>query len=161
MKIIWSRAKSHDPICFFLDEPVSHVAFCFFDAIVFHSTFFGVDILSKQDFSANREVVYYLEYHLSAMDEQTLMLYLSTTQTHKKYDWEFFWWLVKQAFRQKLFRKPMPTVIEAQSKSHILCTEILELLPDDIAPRYDPSQAVTPYQLYLLLENALWPYSPT
>lgn len=161
MRLMWSRAKSLDPICFVLEEPVSHVAICFFDCIVFHSTFSGVDILSKQDFEANRDVVYILNFDLSDIDEQTLLVYLSSTQTHKKYDWPFFWWLFKHSIMSKMFKKGLPDKIESQSKSHILCTEIIELLPDELRPVYDSSKAVTPYQLYLLLENAVWPYSQT
>jgi hypothetical protein len=153
MRLIWSRAKSHDPICFFLEEPVSHVAICFFECIVFHATFSGVDILSKNDFMANRDIIFVREFDLQHYDEQTLLLWMASTQTWKKYDWSFFFWICKQAIMHKLFKRPLPRRVEVQNKGHILCTEILELLPEDMAPRYNLVTAVTPYQLYLQLEK--------
>lgn len=161
MKIIWSKAKSHDPICFVLEEPVSHMALCFFDSIVFHSTFWGVDILSRQDFEANREIVFTMTLPIKDIEEQNLMVYLAATQTHKHYDWPFFFWLCKVALLHKLIRRPMPEKIQVQSRGQILCTEIIELLPDGILPSYDKSRAVTPFRLFKLLESQRWQFFPT
>lgn len=154
MKLVWTKTKSNDVIAWAFKEPASHVAILFFDSIIFHSTFSGVDILSKNDFLANRNIVFEKDFSISGDDEQTLLLFFSANETHKKYDWKFFFWLFWRAFLLQVFGKQLPSTVERQDPRHIICTEVLDLLPDHVAPRYDRTKAVTPYRLYLQLKDA-------
>lgn len=154
MKIVFTRSTllgKFDLITWGLEEPVSHVGIEFLNTFVFHSTLWGVEVLSKNDFYEHRQKVFSVGYDIPEDIQFKILKFLATKYTKRSYDWKFFWWLVWQAFKLKFFRKPIPNKVVVQDRRAVLCTEALELLPDNIRPKYDASTATTPYRLYRML----------
>lgn len=154
MKLIWTRTRSNDIIAWGTEEPVSHFAMLFFDCIVFHSTFAGVDIVAKQDFLANRSIIFQKDIAVDRDSELEMLIHLSTRETWKHYDWSFFFWLVGRVFLLKVFSMRLPKNAPRTGRDEVLCTEILDLLPENTFNKYHNLNAVTPFDLYNKLSEA-------
>lgn len=155
MRLVWTKSSylgnNGDLITWGLDEPVSHFAIILFESIVFHSSWFGVEIDSLDDFKAHRIIVLEKPLQISQAVELGVLNKMSKMSL-KGYDWKFFFWLVWRAFLKKIFNIPIPNKPQ-EDKSSIICQEALEALPMRIRPVYDKNKAVTPFALYKELSS--------
>lgn len=130
IKLLWTKSKLPlgPLITWGLDEPVSHFAVEFFGKIVIHSNFYGVHPTLSPDFYKWSKVVYQKEY--ATGDDYAARLFVSILNNYwgKKYDWKWFWGLVRHALVYKLTGRPIPDEIKTRSRDKYLCTEVVEFL---------------------------------
>lgn len=140
-----------------LDEPVSHFAVLFDDKIVFHSDLTGVHISWYQTFLKTHTVVFEKKLNLSLEKEEEIYQNIITKYDGDGYDYTGFLYFVWRGVLKKFFKKPMPLVNKWGSKKGFLCTEMVEVLPDEIIPPSIKSRdlsMVSPYVLWeLILDN--------
>jgi hypothetical protein len=130
MRLLWTKSKTilGPIITWGLNEPCSHFAIEFHGDIVLHSNFLGVSVMHRADFLNSSEVVFSKPIALSFEDEAKLLSQIMRNYFGKKYDWKWFFSLVKAAACCKLFNKPMPDSVKSKSRDRFLCTECVEFL---------------------------------
>lgn len=138
MRLLWTKSKLPlgSIITWGLEEPVSHFAVEFFDSIIIHSNMTGVHPIMVKDFLKTSEIVYEKRYEPGEFLENRLMVQILKNYWGKKYDWKWFFGLVKHAVVFKLFRKPVPMEIKSRSRDRFLCTEVAQFL-EPIVGRVD------------------------
>lgn len=153
MKFIWTKRKGIDLITWGLEQPVSHFAVLFFDRIIFHSTFSGVDLLDKNDFFINRDLVYEIKIKMDLDNEIRIVKHLCRNYIDHKYDWKFLWSLIKAGLKLKIFRKKLENQKYKGSKSGIICQEVASLIDDVRVQAWKLHNVNTPYDLYKTLKG--------
>lgn len=139
-------------IRYFLDEPVSHVAFMFDEKLVIHSSITGVVVLWAQDFLRHHKVYTSKTFHL--MNEQEEYVYQELIKVEgSPYDYDAFTYFSYCAMRRKYFGTPLPKTNPEGKTNKFLCTELAGLLPDFVfSPKSNPFKnreldIITPYQV--------------
>ena len=154
MKFIWTKSTilggNEDLITWFLDEPCSHFAIEFSDGSVFHSSLFGVEFLTKDEFYSHRVKVFEICYPYA---RETKIKDKLKQFVRYKYDWLFFFWLTWASIKRMIFKIPLQDRIELQQTNGILCTEAIDLLPKQYNNNIDLSRVTTPYKLYNILRT--------
>lgn len=154
MKLLFTRSTllggKEDLITWGLEEPVSHFAIEYKGAVAHSSWSHGVDILPLSELLRSRRIIFEIEVPATPAEAGEFFNRVQE-RINRRYDFKFFFWLVWRGILKKIFRIPVPDKIEEEHSYAFLCTEILELLPDSIKPRYDKTRATTPFKLYTQL----------
>ena len=127
-----------------LEEPVSHVAMEV-ENLVLHSTWDGVDIDHIHTFLETREIVCSVEIPELGWEK---MLEIARKYEGRSYDFVGLLLFAGAALSRKFFGTPLPKYNTWNQKEAFLCTEIATM-----ALFGRENGIITPYELYLRLEN--------
>lgn len=130
IRLLWTKSKwpTGYLITWGLDEPCSHFAIEFFGRIIFHSNFSGVHPELSITFNKSAKIIYYKDLDVSYSTAAELMANILTNYWGKKYDWKWFFNLIKYALIFKLTGKKVPDQIIDRSRDRFLCTEAVRFL---------------------------------
>lgn len=129
MRLVWSRSEVvGDLICWGTDSPVSHFAIEFHECLILQSNFFGVGMKHIDDFTKHSKIIYSKDIQLTFHEEAVLLSNILKNYYGKRYDWKWFFNLIKAALKYKLFGVPIPNEAMSKSRDKFLCTECVEFL---------------------------------
>lgn len=123
-----SKTVAGHLICWGLREPISHFALEFNGAVILHSNFFGVHAESRASLFKISNVICSKEIPLTFQEESELLCSIMSKYYGAKYDWKWFFSLVKHAFLSRFFGRPIPSEIKSKSRDKFLCTECVTFL---------------------------------
>ena len=155
MRILFTKGRN--PISFLIrkltGEPVSHVAFCFDDAMVMHINLAGFHIETIEKFEKKAKIVLEVERDITTFDEELVYQKLLPLR-HVKYDYGAFLYWGLRTFLRRSFRVPMPNKNKWAAKSKLWCIELAEGLRPQLVIAPDVKlDAITPYQFYKILKG--------
>ena len=139
MKLLFTRRKKLDIICWGLGEPVSHVGILLANGKVLHSDIRGTRVEHIKDFLKNRELVYDLEFIGDESNTNNIVCRVRNTV----YDFLSFSYFTWRAFLRKLFKIPFPKHNRFDVPGVFLCVELAVAFIGE-----DTSTMLTPFDLY-------------
>ncbi|MEO5348886.1 MAG: hypothetical protein H7836_04495 [Magnetococcus sp. YQC-3] len=148
----WSDKFGSCGIRYFLDEPVSHIAFMFDQKLVIHSSVTGVCVLWANEFLRHQNVYTQKDFNLTTEQEEYVYQELIKVEG-SPYDYEAFTYFAYCAFKKKYFGTPLPKKNKFGKPNKFLCTELAGLLPDFLfQPKSNPFKGqdlelISPYQV--------------
>ncbi len=159
MRLIWTRSDilsdEHDIVTWAYGHRCSHFAIAFFnETVFFHSHWDGVGVDDYYDFYASRIKVYEIEYDIGYEEQSEILQAMIDLHGMLGYDYRFLAWLVWNGAKIKVLGMDPAKRIESEDPDLIICHEAVQLLPDDIRPDIDWSQAVMPEDTYRLIVEA-------
>jgi hypothetical protein len=128
------------------EEPVSHCAIAH-DWWVAHSSVFGVEIMTREEFESRYTIVYSVPR--PDIPEQTVLQILTKTN-RSMYDYGCLLYLGVRWTMKKYFKIPLPKVNLWASSGMYMCTEWLTAID-----RQGEDSMITPYKLYLKMSGQL------
>lgn len=157
MKLIWTRMEvfgKDDIITWAFDHEVSHFAIEFFNgSAILHSDMYGIEVLEPESFYKKRVKIYEIPLEVSHEQEAKTFEAMVKRWGRRKYDFTYFFSLAKQGVRKKFFGKNIDYKQVKHNKEDIICHELFQLIPDNIRPNVDVTQAVMPELLYKIIKE--------
>lgn len=145
-------------------EPVSHVAVCFDDKLVFESKANGTQINSYESVLRDDTIVFALEpaVELTYLDENAIYDELVKSCHDRPYDFRGNIYIAWRCILKKLFNKPFPSKNPWNDPFALNCVEVgvaavrfLEAQDRvDLLQKNVDSDMVTPYEIYDLLKQS-------
>lgn len=117
-------------IRYFLDEPISHIAFMFDERIVIHSTIAGVKLISAKEFNKHQNIYTIKRFSNLTLEQEEEVFQSLLKVKDAEYDKSAFAYFTFCAIRRKMFKIPLPKENPFGDKNKYLCTELAGLLPD-------------------------------
>jgi hypothetical protein len=114
-----------------LNSKGSHIALCFFDKLVVHSSVFGVELQWFNTFKKHYKIVKEKEIVMIAGKEHVLLDSLMDEDDDDSYDYPAFFYFVWRGLLLKLFKIPLPSKNKFDQANSNLCTELILRIPKD------------------------------
>jgi hypothetical protein len=157
MKLVW--VYNHSPLShairYCLNEPCSHFAMVFDERFVCHSNLFGVNLAWWKTFQGKNKIYATMDINLPQVVEEKIYTDIFDTFDGCSYDFLAFSFFIGCAVKHKVEGTPIPKQSQHQKSREFLCTEMLQLLPDEILPpnikeaKKLDLNITSPYQLLL------------
>jgi len=155
VRIMFTKGKNpfSKLIMWGLDEPISHVAICFFDAFVVHSNIKGLNITSLDAFREHSNIVFEHEIARYSRSQTVMkMRELGKDIDRAGYDWKYFCFLFWEALKSKIMRRELKINGVHHDKNKYLCLEVAEKYLN-MHVRYDKDLYATPMKMYELIKK--------
>lgn len=138
-------------LCWVTKSPVSHVAICFDDRIVFHSNPMGVHINSLPWFKRHNRIVWEVTLPERPLHEEEAAYLGITLIEGRGYDFAGIFYLAWRFCLKTFFNRPLPEKNGWGSKRLYNCIEVLGEMPRWVWPDSFPPNSMldtmTPFEV--------------